>query len=192
MPILSRLIPCAAALLLASGVLAQDAPPPVDAELSAALERALADSETFPDRFAAEVWLLDMSRRLQPKVADPSFRLELLQEVHYEARRAGLPPELVLAVIEVESNFDPYAISHAGARGLMQVMPFWLEQMGRPGDSLFRVSTNLRYGCTILKYYLQKERGNLFRALARYNGSVGQRWYPARVDRAWRTRWFPQ
>ena len=191
MPALSRFTLYAAALLLSAGVAAQT-PPAVDPALRAALERALEHPQSFPDRFAAEVWLLDMSRRLHPKVPDVSFRLELLKQVHHEAGRAGLPPELVLAVIEVESNFDPYAISSAGARGLMQVMPFWLREIGRSGDSLFRVSTNLRYGCTILKYYLEKEQGNLFRALARYNGSLGQQWYPARVDRAWRTRWFPQ
>jgi soluble lytic murein transglycosylase-like protein len=163
-----------------------------DNELRDVLAKAVADTDSFPDRFDAEVWLLDMSQRLEPKLPNPGFRINLLKQVHYEARRAGLPPELVLAVIEVESNFNPYAISSAGARGLMQVMPFWLKRIGKPGDSLFRVQTNLRYGCTILKYYLDKEGGNLFQALARYNGSRGQRWYPARVDRAWRTRWFSQ
>lgn len=163
-----------------------------DDELREVLAKAVADTDSFPDRFDAEVWLLDMSQRLEPKLPNTSFRINLLKQVHYEARRAGLPPELVLAVIEVESNFNPYAISAAGARGLMQVMPFWLKRIGKPGDSLFRVQTNLRYGCTILKYYLDKEGGNLFHALARYNGSRGQRWYPARVDRAWRARWFSQ
>lgn len=182
-------------LCFAIALAAAAAEPPsqeTDDELRAILARAVTDTDSFPDRFDAEVWLLDMSRRLEPKIPDARFRLQLLKEVHYEARRAGLPPELVLAVIEVESNFNPYAISSAGARGLMQVMPFWLKRFGRPGDSLFRVRTNLRYGCTILKYYLDKEGGNLFQALARYNGSRGERWYPARVDRAWRTRWFPQ
>lgn len=164
----------------------------VDPELRELLRQAVSQTDTFADRFDAEVWLTDMSRRLQPKVPDSRFRLELLQHVHREAARAGLPPELVLAVIEVESNFDPFAISIAGARGLMQVMPFWLAEIGKPGDSLFRVQTNLRYGCTILKYYLEKERGNLFQALARYNGSHGQRAYPARVDRLLRTRWYRQ
>ena len=163
-----------------------------DEELRQVLERAVTDADAFPDRFDAEVWLLDMSRRLEHKVPNARYRIDLLKQVHYEARRAGLPPELVLAVIDVESNFNPYAISRAGARGLMQVMPFWLERIGKSGDSLFRVHTNLRYGCTILKYYLEKENGNLFHALARYNGSRGERWYPAAVNRAWRTRWFPQ
>lgn len=183
-------------LLLGLGIaLGVSAAPPsqeTDNELRQVLAGAVADTDSFPDRFDAEVWLLDMSRRLQPKIPDARYRIKLLKQVHYEATRADLPPELVLAVIDVESNFNPYAISGAGARGLMQVMPFWLKKIGKPGDSLFRVRTNLRYGCTILKYYLDKEGGNLFQALARYNGSRGERWYPARVDRAWRTRWFPQ
>lgn len=168
------------------------APPPVDPELRVALQRAIADTDSFSDRFDAEVWLLDMSRRLERKLPDTRFRVELLKQVHYEATRAGLSPELVLAVIEVESNFNPFAISNVGARGLMQVMPFWLKEIGKPGDSLFRMQTNLRLGCTILKYYLEKEKGNLVLALGRYNGSRGQRTYPARVDRALKTRWYKQ
>ena len=164
----------------------------VDPELRVLLKKAASESDSFADRFEAEVWLADMSRRLEKKVPYPAFRIELLKNVHYEARRAGLPPELVLSVIHVESNFNPYAISSAGARGLMQVMPFWMKEIGKPGDSLFRVQTNLRYGCTILKYYLAKERGNLVHALARYNGSRGQRWYPARVYTAWQKTWFAQ
>lgn len=171
---------------------AQLPPQEQDPELREALKRAVAEADSFSDRFDAEVWLLDMSKRLERKLPDPAFRVELLKQVHYEARRAGLQPELVLAVIEVESNFNPFAISSAGARGLMQVMPFWLKQIGRPGDSLFRVSTNLRFGCTILRYYLDKEKGNLTEALARYNGSRGQRWYPARVNKAWKTKWYQQ
>lgn len=164
----------------------------IDPTLRALLKKAASESDSFSDRFDAEVWLADMSRRLEQKVPYPAFRIELLKNVHYEAQRAGLPPELVLSVIHVESNFNPYAISSAGARGLMQVMPFWMKEIGKPGDSLFRVQTNLRYGCTILKYYLAKERGNLVHALARYNGSRGQRWYPARVYTAWQKTWFAQ
>lgn len=165
---------------------------PIDPELRAMLKAAAADTESFPDRFEAEVWLMDMSRRLERKLPDAKFRIDLLKQVHFEAHRAGLSPELVLAVIEVESNFNPFAISSAGARGLMQVMPFWLKEIGKPGDSLFRVHTNLRYGCTILKYYLDKERGNLFHALARYNGSRGKPQYPTLVNRAMKTRWYRQ
>lgn len=182
----------AAGLWLVAGLaLAQFSLQEEDDELRYALSRAVAEADSFPDRFEAEVWLFDMSSRLERKVRDARFRIELLRQVHHEADRAGLPPELVLAVIEVESNFNPFAISSAGARGLMQVMPFWLKEIGQPGDSLFHMSTNLRYGCTILRYYLDKEQGNLFHALARYNGSRGKSWYPARVDHIWKTRWFP-
>lgn len=164
----------------------------VDPELRALLKKAVAESDSFADRFDAEVWLTDMSLRLEKRIPDARYRIKLLKAVHYEAKRAGLTPELVLAVIDVESDFNQFAISSAGARGLMQVMPFWLKEIGKPGDSLFRVQTNLRYGCTILKYYLDKEEGNLRTALARYNGSNGTRTYAARVNRLLRTRWYKQ
>lgn len=166
-------------------------PEAIDPELRALVKQAALETDSFHDRFDGEVWLADMSQRLERRVPDPAFRVELLKNVHYEARRAELPPELVLAVIEVESNFSQYAISVAGARGLMQVMPFWLKEIGGPGDSLFRIQTNLRFGCTILKYYLQKERGNLHAALKRYNGTRESK-YSFKVDKALKTRWFPQ
>ncbi len=162
-----------------------------DADLRRVLVAAIADANSFKDRFDAEVWLLDMSGRLAGTVTDPRERLEILRRAHYEARRANLEPELVLALIQVESNFDHFAISSAGARGLMQIMPFWLHEIGRPQDNLFHIATNLRLGCTILRYYLDKEGGNLSRALARYNGSLGKNWYPQRVFRALRSRWYP-
>lgn len=163
-----------------------------DPELRALLKKAVAESDSFADRFDAEVWLTDMSQRLGKRIPDARYRIKLLKTVHYEAKRAGLAPELVLAVIDVESDFNQFAISSAGARGLMQVMPFWLKEIGKPGDSLFRIQTNLRYGCTILKYYLDKEKGNLRTALARYNGSKGTRTYAARVNKVLRTRWYKQ
>ncbi|GAB4511766.1 MAG: lytic transglycosylase domain-containing protein [Sulfuricaulis sp.] len=166
-------------------------PETIDPELRALVKQAALETDSFHDRFDGEVWLADMSQRLEKRVPDHGFRIELLKNVHYEARRAELPPELVLAVIEVESNFSPYAISVAGARGLMQVMPFWLKEIGKPGDSLFRIQTNLRFGCTILKYYLQKEKGNLHAALKRYNGTRASK-YSFKVDKALKTRWFPQ
>ena len=166
-------------------------PEVIDPELRALVKQAALETDSFHDRFDGEVWLADMSQRLEKRVPDHEFRIELLKNVHYEARRAELPPELVLAVIEVESNFSQYAISVAGARGLMQVMPFWLKEIGKPGDSLFRIQTNLRFGCTILKYYLQKEKGNLHAALKRYNGTRESR-YSFKVDKALRTRWFRQ
>lgn len=163
---------------------------PVDPALRSLLEQAINEADSFDDRFDAEVWLLDMSNRLKKRVPDPHRRLQLLKQIHYEARRANLIPELVLAVIHVESNFDRFAISSAGALGLMQVMPFWLKEIGRPGDNLFDIHTNLRMGCTILRYYLDKEKGNLTTALMRYNGSLGSFRYTNRVfnklDRHWR------
>jgi soluble lytic murein transglycosylase-like protein len=161
-----------------------------DDALRALLIKAIAESDSFVDRFDAEVWLTDMSGRLSDVVLDPTERIEILRRVHQEASRSNLDPELVLALIHVESNFDRFAISSAGAQGLMQIMPFWLDEIGRPGDNLFHIRTNLRLGCTILKYYLEKEQGHLARALARYNGSGGQSWYPTRVFKALRTRWY--
>ena len=161
-------------------------------ELRLLLLQAIKDSDSFADRFDAEVWLIDMSNRLKKKINDPEKRLNLLKQIHREARRAELHPELVLAVIDVESNFDRFAISKAGAQGLMQVMPFWLKEIGKPRDSLFNVRTNLRMGCTILKYYLKKEKGDLTRALARYNGSLGRYKYPNKVFKLLNKRWYKQ
>jgi soluble lytic murein transglycosylase-like protein len=163
-----------------------------DDQMRQLLIEAINASDSFGDRFDAEVWLTDMSNRLRRKVSDPQERLLILKTAHYEATRADLPPELVLALIDVESNFDRFAISSAGARGLMQVMPFWLDEIGRPGDDLFDIHTNLRFGCTILKLYLERERGNRSKALARYNGSVGKTWYPQRVFKALWKRWYRQ
>ncbi|MEM9386935.1 MAG: lytic transglycosylase domain-containing protein [Pseudomonadota bacterium] len=161
-----------------------------DPALRRLLVDAVNDAESFRDRFDAEVWLVDMSTRLSRKLPDTKERLELLKLVHAEAARVDLAPELVLAVIDVESNFDRYAISSAGARGLMQIMPFWLDEIGRPDDNLFKVPTNLRYGCTILRYYYDMEKGDLIRALARYNGSLGRRTYPYKVLDRLRSRWY--
>ena len=161
-------------------------------ELRLLLQQAIKDSDSFNDRFDAEVWLTDMSNRLKKKIKQPEKRLTLLRQIHHESSRAGLHPELVLAVIDVESNFDRFAISSAGAQGLMQVMPFWLKEIGKPRDSLFNVKTNLRMGCTILKYYLKKEKGDLTRALARYNGSLGRYKYPNKVFKLLNKRWYKQ
>ncbi len=151
---------------------------------------AATEGGSFEDRFDAQVWLTDMSTRLSRQVRDPHERIEILQRVHREAKRADLPPELVLAVIDVESNFDRFAISVVGARGLMQIMPFWLDEIGRPDDNLMQIETNLRFGCTILKYYLDMENGDLPRALGRYNGSLGKRKYPNKVLDKLRLKWF--
>jgi len=161
-------------------------------ELRLLLTQAIKDSNSFTDRYDAEVWLIDMSNRLKGKIKNPEKRLNLLRLIHQEASRAKLHPELVLAVIDVESNFDRFAISKAGAQGLMQVMPFWLKEIGQPRDSLFNVRTNLRMGCTILKFYLNKEKGDLTRALARYNGSLGRFKYPNKVFKLLNKRWYKQ
>ena len=161
-----------------------------DPELRRLLLDAASATDSFGDRFDAEVWLTDMSSRLERQVRDPVERIRILTNVHYEANRADLAPELVLAVIDVESNFDRYAVSVAGALGLMQVMPFWLDEIGRPGDNLLHIDTNLRYGCTILKFYLDKETGDLRRALGRYNGSLGKRKYPNKVIDKLTRKWF--
>ena len=182
-------------LLLLSWLAAQTAgasttTPPVDPELRAELKQAIASADSFHDRFDAEVWLLDMSTRMTPYIRDEQQRLRLLRLVHQAATRAGLKPDLVLAVMHVESLFDPYALSYVGAQGVMQVMPFWKAEIGRPDDNLIDLATNLQYGCAILKFYLDKENGNLRRALARYNGSLGSNRYPDKVLDYWYSYWY--
>ncbi|MEQ6918234.1 transglycosylase SLT domain-containing protein [Halomonas aquatica] len=139
--------------------------------------------------WAARQWLNDMEPRLSRYVQDANRRREMLGRIHHEARLAGLAPELVLAVIQVESAFKAEAVSSAGAVGLMQIMPFWIRELGLPADDLKDPHRNLRYGCTILAHYLAVERGDLTRALARYNGSLGKTWYPERVMRALARQW---
>jgi soluble lytic murein transglycosylase-like protein len=137
----------------------------------------------------AQRWLAEMDQRLARRIPERKQRLELLRTVHYEATRARLDPQLVLGVMEVESGFRKYAVSRAGARGYMQVMPFWVKLIGEPGHNLFHLRTNLAYGCAILRHYLDLEKGDYFRALGRYNGSRGQPEYPNMVLAAWRGRW---
>jgi soluble lytic murein transglycosylase-like protein len=134
-------------------------------------------------------WIDEMDKRLAPRIPDRQQRLELLRTVHYEALRARLDPQLVLGLIEVESSFRKYAVSRAGARGYMQVMPFWVSLIGQPGHNLFHLRTNLAYGCAILRHYLDMERGDYFRALGRYNGTLGKPEYPNLVLGAWKGRW---
>jgi soluble lytic murein transglycosylase-like protein len=184
------LIKLSLASLLAGPASLLAAPQPIDPELREALRKAASESDSFRDRFEGEVWLQDMSTRLEKRLPDRDFRIELLKNVHYESARARLEPELVLAVIQVESNFDPFAISRVGAIGLMQIMPFWLKEIGKPGDNLFEPTTNLRYGCTILRHYHDREKGNRTRALMRYNGTR-QYGYAALVYKSLDTRWHP-
>ena len=156
------------------------------------LRQAVQSDWGFEDRFDAQVWLLDMSQRLKRFVPDAATRIDMLKTIHYESRRVGIEPELVLAVIEVESHFDEYAVSVAGARGLMQVMPFWLDEIGISDQNLFKMRTNLRMGCTILRYYMDMEPNDLGRALARYNGSLGRTTYSNKVISALHRNWFKQ
>jgi soluble lytic murein transglycosylase-like protein len=166
---------------------------PLAASVQAALHAAVSDRASPEPRFGSiedkVAWLLEMSQRLEKRMPDRTGRIEFLKTVHYEATRAGLDPHLVLALIQVESGFRKYAVSSAGARGYMQVMPFWVGLIGRPDHNLFHVRTNLRYGCTILRHYLDIEKGDLFRALGRYNGSLGQAAYPNLVRAAWERQW---
>jgi soluble lytic murein transglycosylase-like protein len=161
-----------------------------DAELAFLLKKTVSESDSFIDRFDAEVWLVDMSKRLSRYIKNPQTRLTLLKKVHAEATRSEIEPELIMALIHVESGFKRFAISSVGAQGLMQVMPFWKNEIGRPEDNLTDMQTNLRYGCTILKHYINKEKGNLIRALGRYNGSLGKFKYPEKVLRFWEKYWF--
>ncbi len=166
---------------------------PLAASVRAALHAAVSDAAA-PDPHFASIeerieWLTEMSRRLQKRMPDRQQRIEFLKTVRYEAQRAGLDPQLVLGLIEVESGFRKYAVSSAGARGYMQVMPFWVDLIGAPEHNLFHLRTNLRYGCTILRHYLDIENGDLFRALGRYNGSLGRPEYPNMVRGAWEKRW---
>ncbi|WP_353376993.1 lytic transglycosylase domain-containing protein [Microbulbifer sp. NBRC 101763] len=161
----------------------------VDPELRLALREAISQANSFVDRFDAEVWLMSKSQPLSRYIKDPKRRMHVLKAVHREATRAGLRPEIVLAVIQIESAFNPYAVSRVGAQGMMQVMPFWKKEIGRPDDNLIDMDTNLRYGCTILKHYIKKAKGNLANALAYYNGSYGRHSYSSKVLDAWANRW---
>lgn len=166
---------------------------PLSASVRAVMQRSVSDQApiklAFATQYEADSWLNEMSRRLQKNLPDTSFRMAFLKTVHYEAARAGLDPELVLGLIEVESGFNKYAVSKVGARGYMQVMPFWLDEIGSKEHDLFHLRINLRYGCTILRHYLDLEKGNLYRALGRYNGTLGKPEYPNLVRAAWRNHW---
>jgi soluble lytic murein transglycosylase-like protein len=167
----------------------------LSASVRSTLQRAVSDQAApklaFASQQEAQAWLDEMSQRLANKIPDAEFRFDLLSTVHYEATRAGLDPQMVLGLIEVESGFRKYAISKSGARGYMQVMPFWTRSIGTRDHNLFHLRTNLRYGCTILRHYLDMEHGDLYRALGRYNGSLGKPEYPNLVKAAWQKHWRP-
>ncbi|HKW38875.1 MAG TPA: lytic transglycosylase domain-containing protein [Burkholderiales bacterium] len=188
---------CLALALLAPGAALAGAQiyEPLAAEVRAGLQASIADKPSqhaFKNAEAAVDWLTEMSQRLEPRISNFDSRIQFLRTVHFEAIRAKIDPQLVLAVIQVESNFRKYAVSRSGARGYMQVMPFWVGLIGRPGDNLFSLRNNLRYGCVILKYYIDAEKGDLRRALGRYNGSLGRSDYPNMVIGAWRSTWYYQ
>jgi soluble lytic murein transglycosylase-like protein len=189
-----RLIPLLLLLLPLAAIAGAQKYEPLSASVQAALSRTVSDqappNSAFQDSMAAVDWLTDMSHRLEKRIPDREGRLEFLRAVHYEATRAGLDPQLVLGLIQVESGFKKYAVSSSGARGYMQVMPFWVKLLGRNDDNLFHLRTSLRYGCTILRHYLDIEQGDLYRALGRYNGSLGQPEYPNLVRSAWHSQWM--
>ena len=166
---------------------------PLSASVRAVLQRSVSDQATpklaFATQYEADFWLNEMSRRLQKKIPDAEYRVDFLRTAHYEATRAGLDPELVLGLIEVESAFKKYAVSKVGARGYMQVMPFWVNEIGTKEQNLFHLRINLRYGCTILRHYLNIEKGDLYRALGRYNGTLANPKYPNLVRAAWHNHW---
>ncbi|MCL2657269.1 MAG: transglycosylase SLT domain-containing protein [Betaproteobacteria bacterium] len=161
----------------------------VQAALHGAISDRVAPEPRFPSPAERINWLSEMSQRLVTRIPDTGERIDFLKTVYYEAQRAGLDPQLVLGLIQVESGFKKYAVSNASARGYMQVMPFWVRQIGSPDQNLFHLRTNLRYGCTILRYYLDIEKGDLYRALGRYNGSLGRPEYPNLVRAAWEKQW---
>ncbi|HEX2668119.1 MAG TPA: transglycosylase SLT domain-containing protein [Gammaproteobacteria bacterium] len=179
---------CATALLAPGASWAKLAKP--DPELVALVQQAAQDKSEYQDKYDEQVWLADMSQRLADVVPDTDERARLLKMIHAEASRAGLPPQLVLALIHVESRFDPYAVSRAGAVGLMQIMPFWLRLIGREHDSLVHPETNLRMGCTILKYYLGKTHGDIRAALQRYNGATVGIDYSDAVLKSLSRKWY--
>jgi len=167
----------------------------LSASVRSMLQRAVSDQAApklaFSSQQEAQAWLDEMSQRLAKKISDAEYRFDFLSTVHYEATRAGLDPQMVLGLIEVESGFRKYAVSKSGARGYMQVMPFWTKAIGARDHNLFHLRTNLRYGCTILRHYLDIEKGDLYRALGRYNGSLGKPEYPNLVKAAWHKHWAP-
>jgi soluble lytic murein transglycosylase-like protein len=189
---MKALLACALLLPLQAWAGAQIYEPLADsvrARLHALVSDRAPPNMVFRSASDAQRWLNDMEKRLERRIPDRKLRLELLRTVHYEALRARLDPQLVLGIVEVESGFRKYAVSSAGARGYMQVMPFWVKLIGTPRHNLFHMRTNIAYGCAILRLYLDVEKGDYFRALGRYNGSLGKPEYPNMVLAAWKNRW---
>ena len=188
-----RALPVSAVLLCAGQAFAgAQAEEKLSASVQTSMASAIADRAAprlIGDVHETQAWLAEMSARLASRMKDNEQRREFLVTVQYEASRAGLDPQLVLAVINHESAFRKYAISSASARGYMQVMPFWVRLIGTADHNLFHLRTNLRYGCVILRHYLDIEKGDVVRALARYNGSLGRFEYPNAVLGLLESRW---
>ena len=166
--------------------------PQQDPELANVVEKAIGEAQCFADKYDSAVWFTLMEPKLRRYVPDRDERLQILQTVYCEAHRDGatsLPPGLVMAVLDVESGFNRWAVSSAGAVGLMQVMPFWPERLGMRRYELTHIEQNLHMGCAILRFYLTAERLDVRKALERYNGSIGHREYPDRVIVRWTTYW---
>jgi soluble lytic murein transglycosylase-like protein len=181
-----------AALLAAAGMPPVRAAAQQDPELRGIVAQAINGAECFPDKFDSAVWFTLMEPKLRRIVKDPDERMQILKTAYCEAHRPGeqrLPPGLILAVIDIESRFNRWAVSSAGAVGLMQVMPFWPAELGMRRHQLTQVESNMRMGSAILRFYLAKERNDVRRALARYNGSVGRREYPDKVVDRWTRNW---
>ncbi len=163
-----------------------------DPELKNIVAAAITGAECFPDKFDSAVWYTLMEPKLRRIVADKAERMLILKTTYCETHRTGeqrLPPGLVLAVIDIESRFNRWAVSSAGAVGLMQVMPFWPKELGLKRHELTQIESNMRMGCAILRFYLAKERNDVRKALARYNGSIGRRDYPDKVITRWTRYW---
>lgn len=180
---------CAPSLCLAGNQQEEQLSNSVKALMQKSISDLGAPKLMFASDAEGQTWLLEMSERLKKRLPDQAYREDFLRTVHYEATRAGLDPQMVLGLIQVESGFKKYAVSSVGARGYMQVMPFWVKSIGASDHNLFHLKLNLRYGCTILRHYLDIEKGDLYRALGRYNGSLGKPQYPNLVLGAWRKNW---
>ena len=182
---------CAAVALLGAAPLSL-ADAQRDPELRGIVAEAIASAECFPDKFDSAVWYTLMEPKLRNIVKDHAERMQILKTAFCEAHRAGeqrLPPGLVMAVMDIESRFNRWAVSSAGAVGLMQVMPFWPADLGMKRHQLTQIEANMRMGCAILRFYLKREKNDVRKALARYNGSVGRREYPDLVVQRWTARW---
>ena len=163
-----------------------------DPELRGVVAEAISSAQCFPDKFDSAVWFTMMEPKLRRIVKDSAERLQILSTAFCEAHRPGeqrLPPGLIMAVIDVESRFNRWAVSSAGAVGLMQVMPFWPAELGMRRHQLVQVESNIRMGSAILRHYLKRERNDVRKALARYNGSIGKREYPDLVVGRWTRNW---